>query len=107
MTPGRLDQRVTLQRRARVADGQGGYTETWVALRTVWASVRALSGREREYAAAAQAPATYRVTIRRYAELTAADRVVWQGEALNIRFVADNGPRERYLHLDCERGVVA
>jgi SPP1 family predicted phage head-tail adaptor len=105
MDPGRLDQRVTLERRSRVADGAGGGADAWTAVAELWAAVAPISGRERTQARQVESPALYRVTIRPRADLTTADRFVWQGRRLNVRFVADPGPRPLYLTCDCETGV--
>jgi SPP1 family predicted phage head-tail adaptor len=39
---GRLRERVTLQKRARVPDALGGYTYTWAEAQTVWAYIEQL-----------------------------------------------------------------
>lgn len=108
LDPGQLDQRVTFQRLAQVADGLGGYTQSWSDLFTCWAKVEPLRGSERLMAEQLEDPRDYRVTVRRSSDsagVTAADRVSWRGAAMNIRFVADAGPRPLYLSFECERGV--
>lgn len=104
---GRLDQRVTIQTRTRTSDGGGGHALGWTNLATVWAKVAPLSGRERAMAEQLEAPRTYRVTIRRRGDVTADCRLLWNGQAMNIRFVADAGSRAPYLDLDCEMGVAS
>ena len=49
ITAGELRHRVYLEKRVRVADGQGGYTETWVAdpIGGVLAKMQFLTGTER------------------------------------------------------------
>jgi SPP1 family predicted phage head-tail adaptor len=105
VTPGALDQRVRLETQSLAADGYGGAALTWSLLAEVWALARPLSGRERAEAATIEAPAMYRFTIRRRADLTEGMRVVWNGQAFNVRFIADGGPRDLYMTLDAERGV--
>jgi SPP1 family predicted phage head-tail adaptor len=108
-TAGSLDERVTFERVSRVSDGGGGGVESWATLYECWAKVTPLSGRERDNAAQTQAPRNYRVTVRVSAEtlaVTEADRVMWRGAAMDIRFIADAGPRPLYLQIDCEAGVV-
>ena len=105
MQPGQLDERVTIQSQVRVADAGGGYAESWQDVATVWARVRPLSGRERDMGEQLESPRDYRVTIRRRSDVTTAHRLVWRGAALNVRFVADAGPRPLYMDLDCQRGV--
>ncbi len=102
---GTLDQRVTIQRETRTADTYGGAALAWVEVATVWASVRPLSGRERADFGKVEAPANYRFTIRRRADVTDAMRITWNGASYNIRFVSDPGPRSLYMAIEAERGV--
>jgi SPP1 family predicted phage head-tail adaptor len=103
--PGALDQRITIAAEVRTADAYGGAAVTWATLATVWAGVRPLSGRERADAAAIEAPAAYRFTIRRRSDVTEAMRIGWNGAQYNIRFIADPGGRGLYMAIDAERGV--
>lgn len=105
INPGDLDQRVRIETQSNASDGYGGSVLTWTLLAEVWARVRPVSGRERAEAAAVEAPALYRVVIRRRSDLTEGMRVVWNGQAFNLRFIADGGGREPYMTLDAERGV--
>lgn len=104
---GELDERVELQKETFTSDGMGGQTSEWVTQATVWASVRALSGRERLHSDHLQASGGYRISIRNRTDLdvTAAWRVVWRGNSYNVRFPQDNGPRDMYLILEAEAGV--
>ena len=105
--PGELDQRVTLQKEEFTADGMGGQTSAWVDQATVWAHVRARTGRERLHSDMLAAEGGYMVVIRnrRDLDIDASWRVLWRGKALNVRFLEDNGPRDMYLVLDCDQGV--
>ena len=103
-----LDERVTFERATNVSDGGGGSTLTWATYFTCAAMVEAISGRERANADQTQSPRNYRVTLRRSSEtagLTTRDRLDWRGKKMQIRFIADEGPRPLYLMLDCEAGV--
>ncbi|MFX4223539.1 MAG: phage head closure protein [Thalassobaculum sp.] len=105
---GDLTERVTFQRQVRVDDGGGGTEVTWQNVVTVDAQVRPLSGRERLQADQLQASANYRMTIRRRTDLDESMRVVWTGQAdpMQIRFIGREGPREPFMLVDCEAGVV-
>ena len=107
MTPS-LDERVIFERKARVPDGGGGGTESWAPLGTRWASVEPLRGRERDMAQQTESPRNYRIIVRRdslTATVTAADRVMWRDRPMNIRFVADAGPRPLLQTFEVEAGV--
>lgn len=41
-----LDRQVIFQNLTKVADGAGGYTETWADGPTVWVGIKAVKGRE-------------------------------------------------------------
>lgn len=104
---GELTERVTFERRIEAQDARAGRSVTWVPLVTVWAQVRPLSGRERLQAQQLEAPAGYRLTIRRRTDLDESMRVVWSGQPqpLQIRFLGRVGPREPFMLIDCEAGV--
>ena len=47
MRGGRLDRRITIQRKTTSLDNAGEPSESWTDLTTVWAEVRGLTGQER------------------------------------------------------------
>lgn len=59
-----LNRRLVLEKADRVPDGAGGYDESWVALGTLWADLRARSGRDATGEAAHLSRAGYRITVR-------------------------------------------
>lgn len=59
-----LNRRLVLEEALRVADGAGGYTETWFAKGTLWAAIKPGTGRERFGAAASLSSIPYRVVVR-------------------------------------------
>lgn len=61
----------------RDSDGDGGVTATWATAATRWASVRALSGRERLQAAAQEGETTHEVGLRWYDGLKGRYRFRW------------------------------
>lgn len=105
---GSLDERVSIERKIMVADGMGGFTETVSTIATLWANVSPMSGRERDMADQTESPRNYRFIVRRSAvsaAIRADDTVTWRGKAMNIRFIADAGPRPQYLMFEAEAGV--
>ena len=100
MIIGRMDQRITLQRKTRVGDGMGGFTETWGLLDTVWASVSPLSSREVWDAMRISTEVRFRVKIRWKGDAdcapyyTSADRILWKGRTYGIERVVELGRRE-------------
>ncbi len=101
--PGELSERVILQRRVVVQDAYGQATITWTAIATVWARVRAVSGREFFAAAQVQQEQTVKVLIRYRTDLDATCRLVWQGRSHDITGVIPIG--REWTELMCLQGV--
>lgn len=101
-----LDQRVTLKRKTRTADGMGGYTTAFATIATVWAHVRPLSGREREQSQRLNAQSNYLIVIRDRSDIDETVVAEWEGANFNLRF-AKNKARARFLELEAERGVAS
>ena len=102
-TTGQRTAYLTLQAPTRVADGAGGYTETWTTLAHVWGALDASATRmERSFAAQVQTVATTTITIPYVEDVTPACRVVYGTRTYNVRGVADPDQRRRELVLACE-----
>ena len=97
---------VELQRRSRVADGQGGWSEGWVTVRkipTKWASASMM---ERVFAMQLQAEAKWRCYMRYTTPLPQADqRVVYKGLAYNIIGATDVEMMGKIIEISLEQGV--
>lgn len=75
---GRLTERVVIQQRADVSDGQGGATTTWSTLATVWAAVLPRPAvAESLQAGAVTATGGYDIEIRYRMDVTAKMRLLW------------------------------
>lgn len=59
-----LNRRLVLEAPQRVPDGAGGYAETWAEIGTLWADLRARTGREISDGAVHLSTAAYRITVR-------------------------------------------
>lgn len=90
-------------------DGNGGQTETWVEVLTVWARILPTGGREALEAGALTGVQGWRVTIRYRAAMDGEEgtqyRFVWNGRDLNIRSIADPDGLRTWLTAFCESGV--
>jgi len=98
---------VTFERKIRVSDGAGGFTESWstIAGSPTRAKVEALSGGERLEAGRINANTTQRLTCRFFDGLTEADRVVIRSRNFNIRFIDDVLLRGHWYRLDLSGGT--
>lgn len=64
MSAPRLNRKLVLEEAQTVPDGAGGFTETWVALGTLWAHVKAGTGRETAAEFVTLSAVPYRITVR-------------------------------------------
>ncbi|MBZ8118512.1 head-tail adaptor protein [Roseovarius sp. LXJ103] len=59
-----LNRNLILEAPERVADGAGGFTESWAELGRLWADVSARTGREVAGGTARMSNTAYRITVR-------------------------------------------
>lgn len=87
MQAGRLDRRVTFQRRATTPDGYGNERAAWVDHLTVWAGLKIADPRERGDGEVMRANTAGRLMFRASAAsraITGADRVMIGGAAWRL-----------------------
>jgi len=107
---GKMDQRITLQRATETPDGLGGSVRGWANLATnpsPWAAVTAKAGRESMTEGRMSATYIVLFTIYNRDDLSEVDRIVWGGEAYNIRNIRREGGRKLHLVIEAERGVLS
>jgi len=104
---GMLRTPVQFQRKLNVPDGAGGFRTSWagIAGAPTRAYFKALSGAERMMASRLDAQVTGRITVRYFGDVSAADRVLIEGEPHNITFLNDVERRKRWLEIDVRGGV--
>jgi SPP1 family predicted phage head-tail adaptor len=105
---GQMDQRVSIQRKTRVADGLGGFTITETTIATVWARVETERGQERVIADQQRGVVGYRLTSRNqgsWSGVTTGDVLVLGSVRLNVRSAPLAG-REAYRLIEAEAEVV-
>jgi SPP1 family predicted phage head-tail adaptor len=105
MRPGKLDQRIAIQRETLTDDGYGGQNVSLSTLATVWAEIVPLVGREQEYGQQLQASNIVTFNIRYRDDIKLDDRVLWNGEQYNIRALPPPSTRKMYRMIEAERGV--
>ena len=94
MRAGRLDRRLTLQRRTLIENDYGEGVETWNDLATVWAEKIPVRGSERYAAMQTVAEVEERFKIRYRTGLTPLDRVICDGITYDVQGVLEIGRRE-------------
>ena len=95
------------QRKAKVSDGAGGWSEPWANLSgaATRCSFKALSGGERFQAQRAEATTRNRIVVRYFAGLLETDRVMIGGRRYDITFINNVELRNRWLEIDLSGGV--
>jgi SPP1 family predicted phage head-tail adaptor len=96
-------------------DGAGGYSRSWQNVAELWAEVEPLTGADARISSLGgkeilqggqlQSEVTHRVLIRYRAGVSAAQRLLFDNRAFNIRFVVNNGERQDTLMLLVQEGV--
>lgn len=84
MQAGKLDRQIKLLRYSEAADTAGGVTESYAEFATVWASVKDLRGTQFFAAQQSNSEITTKFQIRYRNDLTAKDRIEWNGKQYEI-----------------------
>jgi SPP1 family predicted phage head-tail adaptor len=97
-----LNRRLLLETRERVADGAGGFVETWVPLGDLWAEVSPRTGRRAEHETLPTALVRYRILVRAappgHSARPKPDQRFREGARLfRIEAVAAADPGQRFL----------
>jgi SPP1 family predicted phage head-tail adaptor len=104
MRAGAKDRRIRLQGPLVTKDSFGGTVRTWADVVKVWAGVRNLSGGEsavtKHGGESGQARTEFLIWYR--AGVTAALRIVYDGQVYNIRHVNDVRGQRREMLLTCD-----
>ena len=123
MTASELRDRVTVLKRSKTADGQGGFSTSWIDLVTdstarltrLAAQVLPLRVGERLQAASIGSMLSYTVTLRYRADVTPSMRITWRPyspsatesteKTLEIHGVQPLGDGRAFLVLDCSEVI--
>lgn len=110
---GRLDKRVTIQRRTATQDSYGQELDSWTTIAQVWAQVKPLGGKERMRNAAmvVESILTHTVTVRYSDTLMPpleadAWRILYGSRIFNISTSRDVEEDRRFIEFDCTEGSV-
>lgn len=98
---GSLRDRVQLWRKDMSAEAEGGHGVSHTMLASVWARVRALSGRFGSEADGRTAGISHSVVMRFRANIGVGDRIIYRGVALEIISAEDLNGRRAYLSCSC------
>lgn len=96
---GDLRHRITIQKKTITTDSMGGALETWKDIKTVWAAVTNLHGREYFAAAATQAENTVKFTIRYSPGLDTTMRILFRGKPYDITAIDNIKYQNRFIEI--------
>jgi len=102
---GKLRERVTIEQPTRASDGQGGYTETWSTLATVWAAIKPVTARETYFGHKLEHRVTHKITIRYRSDIAIQMRIAQGTRYFQIHGYKNVDERNRFLELLCEEGA--
>ncbi len=106
MRTGALRHKIEIQAFIITEDELGNQTEEWAKVAEAWAAVEPVSGKEYWAAAAAQAEATIKVTMRAPGvEVGPSNRIIFDGRTLEVESVINVEERNRELVLMCREKV--
>ena len=108
----RLTRPLVLEAPERVPDGSGGFTESWIALGTLWAEVVPGSGRENAGAAGPVSRQSLRISVRAAPQgapdRPQVDQRFRDGDRLfRILAVTERDAEARYLTCNCTEELAA
>lgn len=108
MNAGKLRETIQIQRVESVADGSGGFARSWVKVRDVRASVLPLgAGAEQMIAEGLQPVQAFRILCRYLIGIGIENRILWEGQVLNIRSAVDPDMKRRWTQIIADAGRVA
>lgn len=99
LAAGRLNRRITLERREEKVDSHGQNVVSYSPLATVFAAVEPVGGSKGFGQQQFVSTGDLRFTIRWRPDVTPLHRVVYDGVAYDVQSVAEDGKREALLIL--------
>ncbi len=98
-------KRVVIQTVSQVTDGQGGFTDTWNNIETVYASIEPMKAYERFQAMQMQVPVSHKIVMRYHSAVTTSCRLTYQSRIFWVKEIINIEERGRFLKINAiERG---
>lgn len=98
-----LDVTLSIKRKTRVEDGQGGHTESFAEVQTTPGRIGNVGGRDVAIAAQKQAIITNSVFTEPGVDIREGDQIVCEGRTYNVRVTGVEGPSYPYAKCLVER----
>lgn len=97
----KMDRRVTVQAITQTTDSQGGFTESWADVISLWASIEPMSDYEKFQAQQLQTNTTHKITIRYYSGITTKHRLLYGSRVFNIKGILNLNEQNAFMQLKC------
>lgn len=105
MRAGKLRHKIAIQQITVTQDANGDTTKTWATVKSPWADVMPVSGREYFNAKQHTSEISHTVTIRHDSSITPKMRVFYDSRYFDIEAVINEGERDRQTTLMCREVV--
>jgi len=105
MSIGKMRFEIELQKPTNTRDAGGGITEEYTTLSNLYASIETTRGNETLRQGQVQEKTTHIFTIRYRRDIGTNYRIRYDSDNYNIKYIKNIDNRNRYLELECERGV--
>jgi len=96
-----LNNTFTVERRARVGDGQGGWTITYIAVGTMYGRIRPATANERVIADAEQEQITHVLYVLAGEDIARGDRVTCGDLTVEVLGVREPSEAAHHYEVDC------
>lgn len=100
-----MRHRVAIQQPIQTQAADGGISNSWLTVNTVWSRIEPLSGRELFNASQVQPDVTHRVTLRYHPNVSPRWRFLFGDRTFNVLTVLNTDERNRELICMCMEAV--
>lgn len=105
ITPRDLKHKIQILRLVEVPDALGGFDTSWEPVKTKWAKVSPMSGRELIHADKIDATAASTFVVRFDSDILESDKILFKSREYNIHSIVNVDEEDRFLSILGERGV--
>jgi SPP1 family predicted phage head-tail adaptor len=105
MSIGKMRFEIELQKPTNTRDAGGGITEAYTTLSNLYANIETTRGNETLRQGQVQEKTTHIFTIRYRRDIGTNYRIRYDSDNYNIKYIKNLDNRNRYLEVECERGV--
>lgn len=96
---GNLNKKVKIMKLSQVQDGAGGYEDKLVEIKSVWANIQPVYGREFWQAQQVQAQISHKITIRYTKDIDRACIISLGKRLFDIQYITNVNEENRFLEL--------